>query len=55
MKKDLAIVIPAYKARFFKEVLESIAQQDNTDFAVYIGDDASPDDLQSSLPFFKIG
>lgn len=53
MKKDLAIVIPAYKARFFKEVLESIAQQDNTDFAVYIGDDASPDDLQPIVALFQ--
>ena len=53
MEKDLAIVIPAYKARFFKEVLDSIAQQDNPNFAVYVGDDASPDDLMSIVALFQ--
>lgn len=45
MKKKLAIIIPAYKAYFFREVLDSIVKQHNRDFTVYIGDDASPDDL----------
>lgn len=53
MNKKLAIVIPAYKALFFREVLDSIAQQDNQDFTVYVGDDASPDDLQSIVELYK--
>jgi glycosyltransferase involved in cell wall biosynthesis len=42
---DLAIVIPAYKGRFLDETLGSIAAQDRNGFRVYIGDDASPEDL----------
>lgn len=44
---DLAIVIPAYKARFLEEALGSIAAQDDGGFLVYVGDDASPEDLAS--------
>lgn len=40
----LAIVIPYYKIRFFQATLESLAQQSNKDFKVYIGDDASKED-----------
>lgn len=53
MKKKLAIVIPAYKAYFFREVLDSIVKQSNRDFTVYIGDDASPDDLESIVADYK--
>lgn len=42
----LAIVIPAYKARFLRQALESIAQQTDKRFKVYIGDDASPDNIR---------
>lgn len=45
MMKKVAIIIPAYRARFLAETLESIASQDCRDFNVYIGDDASPDEL----------
>jgi hypothetical protein len=44
---DLAIVIPAYKARFLNEALGSIAAQGSNGFEVYIGDDASTEDLAS--------
>lgn len=44
---SLAIVIPAYRARFLRRTLESLAAQTSKDFKVYIGDDASPDDLQT--------
>ena len=44
--KKLAIVIPAYKARFLPETLESIAQQSDKRFTVYVGDDASPDNIK---------
>lgn len=53
MKKQLAIIIPAYKACFFREVLDSIAQQNNREFTLYIGDDASPDDLESIVAEYK--
>lgn len=42
----LAIVMPAYKARFLRQALESIAQQTDKRFTVYVGDDASPDDIK---------
>lgn len=37
----LAIVIPYYKIDFFKETIESLANQTNKNFTVYIGNDAS--------------
>ena len=42
---SLAIVIPAYKSKFFRESLNSLANQTNKDFKLYIGDDNSPEDL----------
>lgn len=42
MKINLAIVIPYYKIDFFKETLDSLANQTNKNFKVYIGNDASP-------------
>lgn len=53
MNKKLAIVIPAYKACFFQDVLDSIAKQSNRDFTLYIGDDASPDDLKSIVAEYE--
>lgn len=43
----LAIVIPAYKSRYFQQTLESILKQSCKDFNLYIGDDCSPDDIKS--------
>ena len=45
--KPLAIVIPAYRTRFLVQALESLAAQTNRHFTVYVGDDASPDDVGS--------
>lgn len=45
MEHKLAIVIPAYKSVFFKEALNSIANQTCLDFRLYIGDDNSPENL----------
>ncbi|RCW91506.1 glycosyltransferase [Winogradskyella arenosi] len=41
----LAIVIPFYKAIFFRETLNSLVGQTNKKFKVYIGNDASPDSI----------
>jgi glycosyltransferase involved in cell wall biosynthesis len=49
----LAIVIPLYKAAFFKEALDSIANQTNKYFTVYIGDDHSPVDLYSIIKQYE--
>lgn len=40
----LAIVIPFYKLTFFEETIESLSNQTDKRFTVYIGDDASPED-----------
>lgn len=42
MKSNLAIVIPAYKALFLEQTLDSLVQQTSKEFVVYIGDDNSP-------------
>lgn len=42
MTRRLAIIIPAYKAKFLPAALESIAAQTCKDFTLYIGDDCSP-------------
>jgi glycosyltransferase involved in cell wall biosynthesis len=44
---SLAIVIPAYKADFLAPALASLAAQTCRDFRVYVGDDASPHDLET--------
>lgn len=53
MKKRLAIIIPAYKPDFLKEALQSIENQTNHEFQVYIGDDASPADLGAIVKPFQ--
>lgn len=40
----LAIIIPYYKIDFFEDTLKSIANQTDKRFALYIGNDASPND-----------
>ncbi|WP_069658052.1 glycosyltransferase family 2 protein [Arcticibacter eurypsychrophilus] len=54
MTTTLAIVIPAYKDTFFRRALESIAKQTSQDFVLYIGDDASPQDLYSIVQEFEL-
>lgn len=53
MQKTLAIVIPAYKSEFLEETLCSLASQTCQDFSLYIGDDASPANLESIVAPFK--
>ncbi|GEM_PF-429770 len=38
---SLAIVIPFYKISFFEETLNALVRQSNSNFNIYIGDDAS--------------
>ncbi|WET01228.1 glycosyltransferase [Flavobacterium sp. YJ01] len=45
----IAIVIPYYRISFFEETLESLANQVDKRFKVYIGNDASPDDPSNLL------
>lgn len=54
MHRSLAVVIPAYKARFLAKTLQSLSDQCNRNFHVYIGDDGSPDDLYAVVaPFIE--
>jgi glycosyltransferase involved in cell wall biosynthesis len=49
----LAIIIPYYKLTFFEKTLESLANQTDKRFKVYIGDDASPEDLTALLENYQ--
>ncbi|RYZ95283.1 MAG: glycosyltransferase family 2 protein, partial [Sphingobacteriaceae bacterium] len=53
MKHDLAIIIPAYKRLYLKETLQSLADQSCKDFTLYIGDDASPEELYAIVQPFE--
>lgn len=50
----LAVVIPYYKITFFNETLQSLSNQTNKNFKVYIGDDASPDNCEEILKNFQV-
>ncbi|TLV03713.1 glycosyltransferase family 2 protein [Dyadobacter luticola] len=52
-RPTLAIIIPAYKAAFLREAVESIARQTCKDFTLYVGDDASKDDLEAIIEPYK--
>lgn len=49
MDITLAIVIPFYKNDFFLETLKSLKRQTDKRFRVYIGDDASPNDISKNI------
>ena len=49
----LAIIIPYYKLTFFEATLQSLANQADKRFKVYIGDDASPEDCSALLQKFE--
>lgn len=49
----LAIVIPYYKLTFFETTLESLANQTNKRFNVYIGNDASPENPKNLLEKYQ--
>lgn len=49
----LAIVIPAYRARYLRDTLASIAKQTDRGFNLYIGDDASPEPIEEIVREFS--
>jgi glycosyltransferase involved in cell wall biosynthesis len=49
----LAIVIPYYKLTFFEETLQSLANQTDKRFKIYIGDDASPENPSNLLSKYQ--
>jgi glycosyltransferase involved in cell wall biosynthesis len=53
MSNRLAIIIPAYKSRYLHETLRSIANQNCKKFTVYIGDDASPNELYEIIKKYE--
>lgn len=46
MTSNLAIVLPAYKSDFLEETLQSIRNQTDQRFSLYIFDDASPHNIE---------
>lgn len=49
----LAIVIPYFKKTYFEETLQSLSNQTDKRFKVYIGDDASPENCSDLLNKFQ--
>lgn len=49
----LTIIIPYYKITFFDETLQSLANQTNNDFRVFIGDDNSKNNPSELLEKYK--
>lgn len=49
----LAIIIPYYKLTYFEDTLNSLANQTDQRFKVYIGDDASPESPAHLLEKYK--
>lgn len=49
----LAFVIPAYKSKFLAPTLESLVDQTNQHFCVYISDDGSPDNIKEIISPYR--
>ena len=49
----LSIIIPFYKIAFFDTTMQSLANQSNKNFNVFIGDDASPDSPEKLLEKYQ--
>ncbi len=53
VKNNLAIIIPVFKTYFLEQLLESLVKQTDKRFKVYIGDDASPQDVLTIIKKFQ--
>jgi glycosyltransferase involved in cell wall biosynthesis len=51
-KKEIAIIIPAFKAFYLEQTLQSFVNQTNKNFTIYIGDDNSPENIESIVSQF---
>lgn len=49
----IAIIIPYYKKTYFRQTLQSLANQTDKRFHVYIGDDGSPEDPKDLIKEFQ--
>jgi hypothetical protein len=49
----LGIVIPAYKTKFLRTALQSLAAQTDQRFQLYVGDDASPEPVETIVREFS--
>lgn len=54
MDQKLAVIIPFFKIDFFEDTLKSLANQTNSNFNVYIGNDASSADPQHLIKKYNI-
>lgn len=52
-KYKFSVVVPAYKATFLKECIDSVLAQTYVDFELIIVNDASPEDLDSIVSLYK--
>ena len=52
-KYKFSVVVPAYKANFLKECIDSVLAQTYVDFEIIIVNDASPEDLDSIVSLYK--
>ncbi len=46
MTPRITVVVPAFKGRYLGQMLLSLQRQSDPDFEVFVGDDASPDDIK---------
>jgi glycosyltransferase involved in cell wall biosynthesis len=53
MNPQLAIVIPAFRARYLERTLQSLAAQTDQRFHIYVGDDASPEAIELIVKMFQ--
>lgn len=50
---QLAIIIPAFKAKFFEDTLKSLANQTDLNFNIYIGNDCGEKEIETIVDRYK--
>ncbi len=53
IKIKFSVTIPAYKAQYLHEAIESVLKQTYNDFELIVVDDSSPEDLKKIVSFFS--